>query len=181
MEKEDPMSERNSKRRSDRIDLEPPEIGILFLEETGYVSGTTLAPPPRKIFVDLMNRSLEGVGIKTEEKIEPATAFYLRAFNKARKAWELFEGETKWILPVVDKGLRHKLGAEIKPAHVSNGFFKEEDSHDKKMPVASDYQFFRKTDLLKSISRDSVCPLLNCVTYKHVKAGHRVINQGGTR
>ena len=37
------------------------------------------------------------------------------------------------------------------------------------MPAASDYQFFRKTDLLKSISRDAVCPLLNCITFRHVK------------
>ncbi len=172
------MNENDTRRRSHRIDLDPPEVGILFLEEAGYVPGTTLAPPPKKIFVDLMNRSPEGVGIKTENKIEPATVFYLHAYNKAQKTWELFEGETKWILPDIDKGLGHRLGAELKPAEVTNGFFKEEDSLDKKMPVASDYQFFRQTDLLKYISRDSVCPILNCITFRHVKAGQRFMNQG---
>ena len=172
------MDETDTRRRNHRIDLDPPEVGILFLEEAGYVSGTTLAPPPKKIFVDLMNRSPEGVGIKTENKIEPATVFYLRAYNKARKTWDLFEGEAKWILPDLEKGLKHKLGAELKPARGNNGFFNEEDSRDKKMPVASDYQFFRKTDLLKSISRESVCPILNCITFKHVKAGQRFMIQG---
>jgi serine/threonine protein kinase len=44
--------------------------------------------------------------------------------------------------------------------------------------MAYDYQFFRKTDLLKSVSRDAVCPLLNCITFQHVKAGQRFITQG---
>ena len=32
--------------------------------------------------------------------------------------------------------------------------------------------------MLKSISRDAVCPLLNCITFRHVKAGQRFITQG---
>jgi CRP-like cAMP-binding protein len=172
------MSDRNSQRRNYRMNLDPPEVGILYLAEAGDVSGTNPAPAPKKLFVDLINRSPEGVGIQAEKKIEPATDIYLRAFNKAEKTWDLFEGETKWILPGLKKGLRHKLGAELKPTRDNNELCKELDCPDKKMPVASDYQFFRKTDLLKSISRDAVCPLLNCITFRHVKAGQRFITQG---
>lgn len=172
------MSGTNSHRRIQRIDLNPPEVGILILEDVGHVYGTTLAPSPLKLFVDMMNRSLEGVGIRTEKEIEPATTFYLRAFNRDRKSWELFKGQTKWLLRDREKGIYHKVGAVLKPVQVANELFTEEDNLNKKMPVASDYQFFRKTDLLKSISRDSVCPLLNCITFKHVKAGQRFITQG---
>ena len=172
------MNEQISRRRSPRIGLDPPEVGILFIEEAGYVSGTNLAPSPRKLFVDLMNRSPEGVGIKSEKEIEPATVFYLRTFNKANKTWELFEGEAKWILPDLEKGLKHKLGAVLKPTQDHNGLYREVHRPDKKMPLASDYQFFRKTNLLKSISRDSVCPLLNCLTFRHVKAGQRILAKG---
>lgn len=172
------MEAPNSRRRSNRMDLNPPEVGILYREEAGYVSGTTLAPPPKKLFVDLINRSPEGVGIQAEKEIEPATVFYLRDFNKVEKTWELFEAEAKWVIQDREKGICHKVGAELKSALVDNGFFKEEDSRDKKMPVASDCQFFRNTELLKSISRDSVCPLLNCITFKHVNAGRRFITQG---
>ena len=172
------MSEPNSRRRIQRIDLNPPEVGILILEDVGHVYGTTLAPSPWKLFVDMMNRSLEGVEIRTEKEIEPATTFYLRAFNRDRKSWELFKGQTKWLLRDRGKGIYHKVGAVLKPVQVANELFTEEDNLNKKMPVASDYQFFRKTDLLKSISRDSVCPLLNCITFKHVKAGQRFITQG---
>ena len=70
------------------------------------------------------------------------------------------------------------MGAEIKATQNNNERCGELDGPDKKMPVASDYQFFRKTDLLKSISRDAVCPLLNCITFRHVKAGQRFITQG---
>jgi CRP-like cAMP-binding protein len=151
---------------------------MIYWEEAGNVSGTNPASPPKKLFVDLINRSPEGVGIQTEKKIEPATVIYLRAFNKSEKTWDLFDGETKWILPGLKKGLRHKLGAELKATSENNERCEERDGPDKKMPVASDYQFFRKTDLLKSISRDAVCPLLNCITFKRVKAGQRFITQG---
>ena len=114
------MSKRNFHRRSDRSKIDPPEVGMIYLEEAGDVSGTNPASPPKKLFVDLINRSPEGVGIQTEKKIEPATVIYLRAFNKAKKTWDLFEGETKWILPGEKKGLRHKLGAEIKATQNNN-------------------------------------------------------------
>jgi hypothetical protein len=172
------MSEPNSRRRNQRIDLNPPEVGILLLEDAGHVYGTSLVPLPRKLFIDMMNRSQEGVGIQTEKEIEPETTFYLQTFNRDRKSWELFEGKTNWLLKDREKGIYHKVGAELKPTQVANGLFPEEDHHHKKMPGATDYQFFRKTDLLKSISRDSVCPLLNCITFKHVKAGQRFITQG---
>ncbi|MBW2442604.1 MAG: protein kinase [Deltaproteobacteria bacterium] len=172
------MNEKISRRRSQRTDLNPPEVGVLFVKETGHVSGTTLAPPPRKIFVDLMNRSAEGVGIKTQMRIEPATVFYLGAFNTTEKTLDFFEGQTKWIKPDSDNGLRLRLGAELKPAQMTDGFFKEENNHGKITPVAADYQFFRNTDLLKSIARDAVCPLLNCITFRQVRAGQRFMRQG---
>ena len=174
------MNKQTSRRRNQRIELDPPEVGILFLKEDGYVLGTNPTPPPRQLFIDLTNRSLHGVGIRTEKKIEPATNFYLHAFNKAKKSWELFEGRTKWLLADREKGIFHQVGAELKSPQIANGLFMEteEDHHDKRRPMASDYQFFRKTDLLRSVSRDAVCPLLNCITFQHVKAGQRFITQG---
>ena len=89
------MSQRNSRRRSDRSKIDPPEVGMIYLEKTGDVSGTNPTTSPKKLFVDLINRSPEGVGIQTEKKIEPATVIYLRAFNKAAKTWDLFEVKKK--------------------------------------------------------------------------------------
>ena len=172
------MIEPNSRRGNQRIDLNPPEVGMLLLEDVSHVYGTNLVPWARKLFVDMTNRNQEGVGIQTEKEIEPETTFYLQAFNRDRKTWETFEGQTKWSLKDGENGNCYKMGAELKPAQVANGLFTEEDHQHKKMPEVSDYQFFRKTDLLKSISRDSVCPLLNCITFKHVKAGQRFITQG---
>ena len=172
------MNKQISRRRSQRIDLDPPEIGILFLEEDGYVSGTNPTPPRRKLFIDLINRSPHGVGIWTEKKISPATNFYLKAFNRDRKSWELFEGKTKWLLKDREKSIYHKVGAELRRAQVANGRFTDEDNDDKKTPTGSDYQFLSNTDLLKSIPRNAICPLLNCLTFQRVKAGQRFITQG---
>jgi len=171
------MKVQNSRRRSDRISLNPPQVGILYLEDAGYVSGTTYFSPQRKLFVDLINRSPEGVGIQIEKAIEPATAIYLSAFNQSEKTWELFEGQTRWLEQDWENDICHKVGAQLKPIQDPSGLY-EEDVLNKKKPATSDYQFFRKSELLKSVSRDAVCPLLNCITSKHVKAGRRFITQG---
>ena len=66
------MIKRNSQRRSDRSKIDPPEVGMIYLAEAGDVSGTNPASAPKKLFVDLVNRSPEGVGIHSEKKIKPA-------------------------------------------------------------------------------------------------------------
>ena len=67
------------------MDIDPPEVGILYLEEAGYVSGTNPAPTPKKLFVDIINRSPEGVGIQTEKEIEPATVFICELLIRQKK------------------------------------------------------------------------------------------------
>lgn len=66
----------------------------------------------------------------------------------------------------------------MKPVQIDKWFLKEEDNRNKKKPLTADYQFFRNTNLLKAISRNAVCPLLNTINFKHVKAGQRFITQG---
>jgi tRNA A-37 threonylcarbamoyl transferase component Bud32 len=138
----------------------------------------TMERLPRKLFVDLLNRSTNGVAFKTKQKIDPGKAFHLCAFNTAEKSWELFKGKAIWIKQDSETSGYNQLGAELQPADQRAQLLGDEEGHDKKMPLASDYRFFRRTELLKSISRDAVCPLLNCVTFKHVKAGQRFISQG---
>ena len=172
------MEALHSQRRYRRIDLEPPEIGILISENTGYVFGTSIAPQPQKLFVDIMNRSHAGVGIRTEKEFDPNSVFYLRTYNKKNKRWDLSEGRTRWIVKDAGEGVHHKIGAELYPSKTDKWFLKEKENLDKIMPLTTDYQFFRGTKLLKSISRDSICSLLNTITFKHVKAGQRFITQG---
>jgi len=51
-------------------------------------------------------------------------------------------------------------------------------SSHKSGPFPSDYEFFRNVPFLKAIHRDAVCPLLNNIRYRSVKAGERFISQG---
>ena len=45
-------------------------------------------------------------------------------------------------------------------------------------PLFSDYEFFCTIPFLKAISRDAVCPLLNNIVFKFVKAGKKIIKKG---
>ena len=154
------------------------EIGILYLGDAGYVTGTGLVRTPAKEFVDVLNRSENGIALKTGQAIPPGTAFKLVVYDKYRKDWEVLEGRTKWIEKADKFRLMNLVGAEIHPSETDYQSLDQTDVAEKCMPLAADYQFFRKTELLAAITRDAVCPLLNCVSFRLVKAGQRFITQG---
>lgn len=172
------MKVQNDRRCWPRQTLEPPEVAILYMEAANQASGATMERLPRKLFVDLLNRSTNGVSFKTNQKIEPGKGFHLCAFNPAEKSWELFKGKAVWIKQDAETKAYNQIGAELQLTAQRDQLLGDEEGLDKKRPLASDYRFFRRTELLKSIPRDAVSPLLNCVTFKHVKAGQRFIIQG---
>jgi eukaryotic-like serine/threonine-protein kinase len=89
-----------------------------------------------------------------------------------------FQGKTKWTKQNFSKSNYHLVGVE----------FQEQQSEPErpwqniisldKMPLPSDYEFFRRTKPLKYICRDAVCPLLNNIICEYVNAGERFISQG---
>ena len=103
------------RKDNQRIEMNPPEVGILLMRKFGNISVASPGSLLKKLFVDLINRSPTGVRIRTERQIEPETLFYLKAFNKVGKIWEVFEGQTKWITQKKQGAdTIHIVGAEIK-------------------------------------------------------------------
>lgn len=174
----DHMNKLMQRRRETRSGEDRSEIGILYVGETGYGPGTGLVRSPAKEFVDVLNRSKNGIALKTGQAISPGTAFKLVVYDKYRKDWEVLEGQTKWIEKADKFRLMNLIGAEIHPSEMDYQSLDETDDAEKCMPLAADCQFFRETELLSAIARDAVCPLLNCVAFRSVKAGQRFITQG---
>jgi len=172
------MNDLNQRRRNPRTKLNPPEIGILYLENTGFESGETTVQTPHKEFVDMLNRSENGVSLKLAHTVCPETTFNLIAYSRLRKNWELLQGKTKWIETATKNQMFHQIGAEVQHDEMNYKLFEQKNRVKHEQPLASDYQFFRRTELLKSITRDAVCPILNSVAFKFVRAGQRFIRQG---
>ena len=166
-------------RQQTRTQLEFPDIGILFTEGADYVHGTTLVDHPQAFFVDLLNRSSSGAALKSTIEIEAGTPFRLTVYNPSHKVWDHFDGSVIWVTPASGgKATEFIIGASLQPIDHEGPYRKIDFFGKTKMPLAEDYEFFRRTELMHSLPRKAVVPLLNCVIHRYVKAGERFITQG---
>jgi hypothetical protein len=125
-----------------------------------------------------MNRSHGGMLLRAPTRFEPGRSFYLLVHNPAEKSWNLFEAQILWMAEDSKASGRYLAGIEAKPHDPETVDLDYGKTAWRQRPHPSDYTFFRRVRMLRFISRDAVCPILNCVTHKRVKAGERFIFQG---
>lgn len=161
------------RRRNPRSRLDPPEVGLLFHEPDEASDGRFEA-----FYVDLVNRSLGGALVRTRREMRPDARVFFQIYDAHARAWVSTPAAARWAAREVEREGSFLLGVTFRepaPGQKIPGF---EDLHDRKIPLPSDYEFFRKTKPLKYVCREAVCPLLNSVTLKQVRAGERFITQG---
>ena len=159
-----------------RQTLNPPRVAALRL-----VDGELKCPPPwgrseRPFYVDVHDGSPCGLLLRTTRKIEVGRHFQLFVHGFPEKGWGCFQGRVRWEQPDPKRAEYRFVGcsaaagrAALPCPPISGG---------KSGPFPADYEFFRKVPFLKAIHRDAVCPLLNSIRYRSVKAGERFIRQG---
>ena len=172
------MEIEQNRRRWIRQVLSPPEIGILYTGNKGFVPGHHVNKQPSVLFVDLLNRSLGGVIIRTKWQIGQDSEFYLQIFSELEEDWELVKVVTKWSDSDPQRPGYNIIGVEYQEKEPAAPFTIDDPATRKLVPLPSDYKFFRSADIFNVVPRDAVCAMLNSVTYKHVKAGRRLMKQG---
>jgi tRNA A-37 threonylcarbamoyl transferase component Bud32 len=172
------MEIRHDRRRWLREVLNPPEIGILYTGKQGLVPGIQVAQQPTALYVDLLNRSMGGVILKTKWEIDPEILFHLQIYNSLEESWEFVRVKAKWINSDTTNPAFNLIGVEFQIPDLSVQHPIPDQDGMKKMPLPSDYEFLRHTQLFESVHRVLVCPLLNSLTYSQISAGEKFIIQG---
>ena len=167
----------HERRNPPRQALNPPRVAVLRL-----VDGEGACPPPwgqreRPFYVDVHDGSPRGLLLRTTGKIPAGQRFQLFVYGFPGKDWGCFEGRVRWAQPDPKKGEYHFIGCTTTTA-ARVALPCPSCSADKSGPFPADYEFFRMIPFLKAIHRDAVCPLLNSIRYRSVKAGERFICQG---
>lgn len=172
------MEIRHNRRRWIREVLNPPEIGILYTQNKGSFPGIQPTKQPSMLFVDLLNRSLGGVIIRTKWQVEPEADFHLRIHNALEETWATVKVRAKWTNIDSHQPGYNVIGVEFQSEEEPVQIPEEDLSGSGFMPLASDYEVFKNTPIFKTVHRDAVCSVLNSLKYKHLKAGHRLLKQG---
>ncbi len=172
------MEIQHDRRRWLREVLNPPEIGILYTGNQGFVPGIHVTKQPAALYVDLLNRSMGGVILKTKWEIEPEISFHLKIYNSIEESWEFVRVRAKWINSDTTNPAFNLIGLEFQIPDLAPEHPLPNPDGIKKMPLPSDYEFLRHTQLFESVHRVLVCPLLNSLTYRQISAGEKFITQG---
>ena len=114
--------------------------------------------------------------LRTTRNLPAGQHLHLFIFRHPGKDWGCFECRVRWSEPDPKKEGYNLVGCSAVIADVALPC-PMMSSH-KSGPFPPDYEFFRKVPFLKAIHRDAVCPLLNNIHYRWVKAGERFISQG---
>lgn len=171
------MGTKLDRRRWHREVLKSQEVGF-YMKNRGHESESSGEELPATLFVDILNRSEGGVRLRSIQKMKPKALFHLQIYNCLEKLWVFYQGKVIWIGQGSTKSGNYLIGVEIERQHYETMPPEHEEKRGKQMPLPSDYEFFRGTTLFRFISQDAVCPLLNNMTCKHMKAGERLISQG---
>ena len=168
----------HNRRRWIREVLNPPEIGVLYTGNQGFVPGAPVNKQPSMLFVDLLNRSLGGVILRTKWQIDLETEFYLQIHNALEDHWETVRVRAKWANTDPHRPGYAIIGVEFCAPEHTGKTPEEERPLRKIVPLPSDYEMFRGWELFQAIPRTAVCAVLNELTYGSVKAGYRFLKTG---
>lgn len=172
------MENLRDRRRWPRQILPAPEVCFLNMDDMTKQPKFALNELSGSLYVDICDVSQGGVLIKSEKKIESNALLYLNIYNSSEKLWKFCQGSVKWIKSDSAEPDSYQIGVEIQQSDPKIKAAGHEDERYKQTPPPTDYEFFRSTRLLRSIPRTAVCTLLNSVSYKHLKAGERLMAQG---
>jgi eukaryotic-like serine/threonine-protein kinase len=166
----------HDRRNSLRQKLNPPRVAVLRLVDRGGCP-----PPPwgrneRPFYLDVYDFCPDGFLLRTTRALSAGQHLHLFIFRHPGKGWGCFECRVRWSQPDPKKEGYNLVGCSAALADVALPC-PMMSSH-KSGPFPSDYEFFRKVPFLKAIHRDAVCPLLNNIRFRSVKAGERFICQG---
>ncbi len=165
-------------QKTNTVKVRQTDVAVMYFREFDYDSGTSTDIPPMSIFVNILEKGFDRIVLRTTERLIPRTVFFVKTFDSEKDQWELLCLEACKLYADPARSNNYILEAKIlRPDH-SNPHEDPEHWHGRIGPGVTDYRFFRGTPLIYSLPPEAVCPLLNSLILKRIRAGERFIRQG---
>ncbi len=151
-------------RKTVREELDDPRLAVVFFETEN--SNT-------HYFVNVLNLGIQGVLIESDKSFENGTKPKLMIKNTELNQWDTFFCRVAWA-QITESEKQYKTGLEFL-FPVENGVEPETGRNGEITP--EDIEFLLNTRMLKAISKDGLCSLLNCMSKKALGYGTTFISQ----
>ena len=172
------MSAKKERRRHPRKILPKPEISIVHPHYVGQERHHLSGEGSNTLLVYLLNVSEAGFLLESLQRLEVNTEIDIWTRLPRKKDWQGVHGRVVWTQPSPLKSYSYLLGVEFMgPVSAAQWSRTTTEPGDKRMYPA-DLEFLIRSTLFDAIPLEAKCPLLDCVTPIHVRAGERFIAQG---
>ncbi len=171
------MGKKTDRRKWRREILEPPKSGIIYHEAKGRIKKNTNEETDT-IIVNVLNISKKGVMLQSPFKFKINSPLDMRLWHPARKIWLSVKGQVRWVRAVTSLSGYYFSGVAFSSEDDKENICSPEDDARRKKMSPDDLDFLLHTSFFKSIPDESICPLLNSLSYYSAKAGERIIVQG---
>lgn len=171
------VKRKKERRRWPRDILPFSEIGIIYPKYDEL--GQDVASDDRRdsLLVYILNRSEGGLLLESPLRFEVGFLLDMRVRLPREDVWQAFWGKVVRVDKNPDKNDYYFLAVELHPES-HEVLQADRVSAGKRGICPSDLAFFMRTQLFDAISDEAKCPLLNCMTPRHIQAGERFLRQG---
>ena len=155
-----------------------PRVAAVLPVDAHAGGEITLVPGTRILYADAYPDETGTFLVRSAEALAPDGHYLFSIFNRDTKSWDNCLGRLENLAASASK--KDYYHTRLIPSPLPDGaqqIFAELESR-KTGPTLADYEFFRTVPFLKAIHRDAVCPLLNNMIFRSIRAGERFITQG---
>jgi len=171
------MKNQKDRRQSPRELIKPPEVGIIYLQ-CKERPNSDFKKKPDVLFVNVLNMSKNGLLLESSRKIKDLSLLDMRIWFSHKRVWMSIKGKVKWMAHCPSKPGRYFWGVRFHKKTLLGDAAIPDSGEQKKLIKPSDLEFLLQTTFFRAIPKDAICPLLNSLTFKHLKKGERLISQG---
>jgi eukaryotic-like serine/threonine-protein kinase len=169
------MTKQKDRRRSKREVLEPVKSAIVYpLKRQGHKP----VNQSDTLLVMVCNISRRGILLLSPNKFKVNSSLDMRIWHPQKKLWMAVGGKVQWVQDSPSKKDYYLLGIEFDREMTDEDACRPEADAKMRNISPTDLDFILHTKFLSSLPQDSICPLLNSLTPRQVKAGERIITQG---
>ncbi len=151
-------------RKTVRETLDDPRLAVILFETENSSTHH---------FANVINLGIQGVLIESDKSFETGIKPKLMMKNPELNQWDTFFCRVAWA-QITESEKQYKTGLEFL-FPVDNGVEPETDNNGEITP--QDIEFLLNTRLLKTLPKDRLCSLLNCLSRKTLNHGATFVSQ----
>ena len=155
--------------------LEPVKSAIVYLRKR---QGQKPVNESDTLLVSVCNMSKRGILLLSPQKFKVHSSLDMRIWHPQKKTWMALGGKVQWVKSSPSKADYYLLGVEFDREMTDDDACSPEADAKMRNISPADLDFILNTKFFSSLPQDSICPLLNSLTTRQVKARERIITQG---